>query len=387
MSKNPLHDLAPRYDVVIAGARCAGAATALLLAREGMRVLVVDPLPRGRDTLSTHALMRGAVVQLHRWGLLDRLREAGTPAIRATAFDYGDEVVRVPIKARDGVDALHAPRRTVLDPILSDAAEEAGATVARGVAVVDLLRDGGGGTHGVVLAEGTGEVPPVRAGTVVGADGLHSRVARLAGASVVHRARHATASIYGYWGDLPCAETRWYFRPGLGMGLIPTDAGATCVFVSMSPAAFEAGRHGGLEALFHRIVDEIDPPLGAALRATTREGSLRAFAGHPGQLRAPIGRGWALVGDAGYFRDPLTAHGITDALRDAELLARALVEGTDASMAAYGALRDQAAMGVLRVTDAIASLTWSLAEVKALHHELSREMNRAMETLSALPVV
>ena len=121
-----------RYDVVIAGARCAGASTALLLARAGLRVLVVDPLPRGRDTLSTHALMRGAVLQLHRWGLLDQIQKAGTPALRVTTFDYADETISVPIKARSGVDALYAPRRTVLDPILVEAAEAAGAEAGAG---------------------------------------------------------------------------------------------------------------------------------------------------------------------------------------------------------------------------------------------------------------
>ena len=69
-----------RYDVIIAGARCAGASTAMLLARQGLRVLVVDPAKRGTDTLSTHALMRGGVLQLHRWGVLDAIRSAGTPA-------------------------------------------------------------------------------------------------------------------------------------------------------------------------------------------------------------------------------------------------------------------------------------------------------------------
>ena len=111
-----------RYDAVIVGARCAGAATAMLLARAGLRVLVVDREAYGRDTLSTHALMRGAVHQLHRWGLLDAVKASGAPAVRSSTFYYGDEAVRVPIKPRAGVDALYAPRRTVLDALLVDAA-------------------------------------------------------------------------------------------------------------------------------------------------------------------------------------------------------------------------------------------------------------------------
>ena len=128
-----------RYDVIIAGARCSGASTAMLLARQGMRVLVVDPTSRGSDTLSTHALMRGAVLQLHRWGVLDAIRAAGTPPLRTTTFHYGGEPIKVSIKERGGVDALYAPRRTVIDAVLVDAAEAAGAEVVHGHSVVDLL--------------------------------------------------------------------------------------------------------------------------------------------------------------------------------------------------------------------------------------------------------
>ena len=117
-------------DVVIVGARAAGAATALLLARAGLRVQVVDRSRYGADTLSTHALLRGAVVQLHRWGLLDRVVAAGTPPIRATSFDYGSGPITLRMKPSHGVDALYAPRRTVLDPILVDAARAAGARCA-----------------------------------------------------------------------------------------------------------------------------------------------------------------------------------------------------------------------------------------------------------------
>src|SRR5687767_1863385 len=118
--------LNPHYDAVVVGARCAGAATAMLLARQGMSVLLFDRDRRGADTLSTLAMMRAGVLQLRRWGLLDPVRAAGTPDIRTTSFIYGDEVITVPIKPRDGVDALYAPRRRLLDPLLGDAAAAAG---------------------------------------------------------------------------------------------------------------------------------------------------------------------------------------------------------------------------------------------------------------------
>jgi len=97
---------ATKYDVVVVGARCAGAATAMLLAREGRRVLLVDRGRYGSDTLSTHALMRGAVVQLHRWNILPAVIASGTTPVRRATFYYGDESVAVPIASRDGIEAI-----------------------------------------------------------------------------------------------------------------------------------------------------------------------------------------------------------------------------------------------------------------------------------------
>jgi flavin-dependent dehydrogenase len=372
------------YDVVIAGARCAGAATAMLLARAGLRVLVVDPLPRGRDALSTHALMRGAVLQLSRWGLLDDLIATGTPAITRTTFDYGDEVVPIAIESKHGVAALYAPRRTVLDPLLEDAAVRAGAEVVRGLRVAELVRRGDGAVVGVWL-QGRDRSVRVSCDLVVGADGMRSDVARLAGAPTERVARHTTATVYGYFRGLPDEGYRWYFRPGLGAGVIPTHEGAACVCVNVPPQRIRvAGGRDALDRLHHETLRAIDPGLAERLRPERRLGGLRAFAGEPGFLRRAAGPGWALVGDAGYFRDPLTAHGITDALRDAELLARAVVRGGAQALRAYQEARDRVSVGLLEVTDAIASLDWSIAEVKALHRRLNREMNAGLELLSAL---
>jgi flavin-dependent dehydrogenase len=145
-----------RPDVVVVGARAAGAATAMLLARAGLRVVVVDRGRYGADTLSTHALMRGAVVQLHRWGLLDRIIAAGTPPIRRTTFRYANDEIEIPIKASHGVDALYAPRRTVLDPILVDAAQEAGAEVRFSTTVTGLSRATDGRVTGVIGVDAAG---------------------------------------------------------------------------------------------------------------------------------------------------------------------------------------------------------------------------------------
>src|SRR5438067_2970809 len=131
----------PCYDAIIVGARCAGAATAMLLAKAGLRVLAVDRQAYGSDTLSTHALMRPAVMQLSRWGLLEPLIQAGTPVIGATTFHYGEREVAVAIRPEPGIPGLVAPRRTVLDRILVDAARDVGATVLHDTSVRELIFD------------------------------------------------------------------------------------------------------------------------------------------------------------------------------------------------------------------------------------------------------
>src|SRR4051795_11331960 len=164
----------PTYDVIVVGARAAGAATAMLAARAGLRVLVVDRGRYGADTVSTHALMRGGVLQLNRWGLLPAVIGAGTPAIRKATFHYRDTSVAIDIGPSHGVDALYAPRRTLLDPLLVDAAAAAGAEVRFGVAVHDLRRDDEGRVVGIEATERLGRSFTADARLVVGADGLRS---------------------------------------------------------------------------------------------------------------------------------------------------------------------------------------------------------------------
>ena len=368
-----------RYDVIIAGARCAGASTAMLLARQGLRVLVVDPAKRGSDTLSTHALMRGGVLQLHRWGVLDAIRAAGTPAIRKTTFHYGDEVISIPIKERDGVDALYAPRRTVLDGALADAATAAGAEVVHGLSVMELIRDYDGRVRGARIAGSDRQPMNVAADLVIGADGIRSRVARLLKLDFEHTVPHTTASIYGYWKELGLEGNHWYYELGAAVGAIPTNDDETCVFASVPQERFEAERGDGLEALYAAVLHDVSADLARRVAESSGPGKLRAFAGSTGFLRKAAGPGWALVGDAGYFRDPLTAHGITDALRDAEILARAVAEGGDDALRRYDEERYERVRGFFEITDKIASFDWDIDQVKEDHLVLAREMNGLVE--------
>lgn len=376
--------LKERYDVIVVGARCAGAATAMLLARHGVRVLLFDRDRRGADTLSTLALMRAGVLQLHRWGLLEQVRASGAAAIRSTSFVYGDEVITVPIKSRDGVDAFYAPRRTTLDVLLADAAAAAGADVSYGPRLADLVRADDGRVTGVVLEDRDRVMHRVTAGLVIGADGLRSTVARQIEAAAYREGRHACGVIYAFWRGVANAGNRWHYRPGISVGAIPTNQGDTCIFVAVPPARFQQEMRPDLEAGYLRALPECSPPLARELENAEISERCRGFPGHPGVMRQSHGAGWALVGDAGYFKDPITAHGISDALRDAEFLARAVLRGTDEALAAYQSNRDALSGELFEITDVIAGFEWDLDSIKPLHKALSTAMNQEVDALLAL---
>jgi 2-polyprenyl-6-methoxyphenol hydroxylase-like FAD-dependent oxidoreductase len=375
------------YDVVVVGGRAAGAATALLLARRGLHVLLVDRRRQGSDTLSTHALMRAGVLQLSRWGLLDRVIAAGTPAIRRTTFRYAHDTVPIAIKPSPGVDALYAPRRTILDSILVEAAAAAGADVRFGIAVADVERDHQGVVTGVAgRARGGGGF---RAGArvVVGADGIYSTIADRIHAPYEKVGTAGSACTYGYWSGLETDGYEWNFRPDAASGVIPTNDGQACVFASASPKRI--GR-GGMRVLLE-ILDESAPELGPRLAAARAPRGLRTFTGRPGYRRRSWGPGWALVGDAGTFKDPLSAHGLTDALRDAELLARAVTDVVGGvaerdALAAYQSTRDAVSGQMFDVADAIGGHRWTDAEIPQLLLQLNEAGNDTLEAVNALDV-
>lgn len=370
-----------RYDVVIVGARAAGAATAMLLARRGLKVLAVDRARYGSDTLSTHALMRTAAVQLHRWGLLGTVRASGTTPIETVVFHYPDEGVSVPIAPSDGVDALYAPRRTVLDSILVDAALEAGADLRFGVIVDDLLKDDDGRIVGVRARSEEGEEIEIGAEVVVGADGIRSVVAHAVAAPVTRWAVHGGAVVYGYHSGVTAAGYEWGYAPGSAAGLIPTNDGQTCVFVGGSERDFRHGVFPDLAKGFADVLERTSPEMAARVRAGTLVGRLRGFAGVKGYLREAHGPGWVLVGDAGYFRDPITTHGISDAFRDAELVARAIAG--EISMDDYEACRNRVSSKLFDVTDRIAGYDWSMDQIRGYLRDVSRAMKPEMDLIRA----
>jgi 2-polyprenyl-6-methoxyphenol hydroxylase-like FAD-dependent oxidoreductase len=318
--------------------------------------------------------MRGGVLQLHRWGILEGLRAEGTPTVRSTAFHYGDDVLDIQIKPLDGIDGLYAPRRTVIDRLLVDAARESGAEIAYRTRLIDLMRSPEGRVCGVHLRDSDGHDFQVSADLVVGADGVRSTVADLVGAEQYRTARHATGSVFSYWSNTGIDGYHWYYRPGVAVGAIPTNGGLTCIFASVPQHRFHDDIRRDTAAGHQQVLRECDPDLATVVEAADRAERYRGFAGQVGFFRQSSGPGWALIGDAGYFKDPITAHGMTDALIDAELLARAAAEGTERALADYQLARDARATGLFDVTDAIASFDWDLAKVQRLHRSLSDEM-------------
>jgi flavin-dependent dehydrogenase len=372
----------PYYDVIIVGARCAGAATALLLAKGGMRVLAIDRHGYGSDTLSTHALMRPAVMQLSRWGLLEPLIRGGAPVITSTTFHYGEEEVAIPIRSELSIPGLIAPRRTVLDRVLVDAARDAGATILHDVAVQDLNVDVDGRVRGVVLKDADGRARTLTADHVIGADGLGSMVARKVQAATLISGRASVAHIFGYAAAPELSGYHWYFQPGVSGGMIPTNNGLACIVASVPTSRFDtefrcnllAGRLSALMAL---------APTLARHAAAHDVGRLKAFRGTHGMLRQAHGRGWLLVGDAGFFRDPLTSHGISDALRDAEGAALAILSGSASGLARFQNERDSLALPILEATDAISAFDWSLAELPERHKRFSDAMKAEIAVLAS----
>jgi 2-polyprenyl-6-methoxyphenol hydroxylase-like FAD-dependent oxidoreductase len=384
--------MTPHYDSVVVGGRCAGAATGMLLARAGLHVLVLEASRPGTDTLSTHALMRGGVLQLHRWGLLDAVAAAGTPPVRSTEFHYGHEMETVEL--RPGSAPLRAPRRTVLDPILQDAARGAGAELRHGVRVTRVLNDAEGCVTGVeILDRGSRTMSQVTAGIVIGADGRHSLVADAVEAPFEHRGRSSSAFLYTYWSGFDLDRYQWFYRPGATAGIIPTNGGQVCLWTGTPSVRFHTELRGDLDASYRTLLGEAAPELTPALAHGRRDGPVRGYPGVPGHLRRASGPGWALVGDAGYFKDPITAHGITDALRDAELLANAVTAtpggGTSRrdALRDYQRTRDGLSKPLFALTERLASYQWDLAELRELLPALSRAMRPEIDALHDLDQV
>jgi 2-polyprenyl-6-methoxyphenol hydroxylase-like FAD-dependent oxidoreductase len=354
------------YDAIVVGARCAGSPTAMLLARRGHRVLMVDRATFPSDTVSTHLLHAPGVAALGRWGVLDRLAATGCPPIERYSLDFGPITIAGTPPGVDGATCAYAPRRVVLDQLLLDAARDAGVEARTGFTVDELVVEDG--TVVGIRGRGLDGRPVVeRARVVVGADGWNSRVARAVGAAE-YRAKPALQfSFYSYWRDLPVAGMEAVIRPLRGWSAVPTHDGLTMLVVAW-PMAEAAAYKSDVEANYLATLG-LAPDWRDRVAGATR---VERFTGGavPNLFRTPYGPGWALVGDAGYVRDPITGQGMSDAFLDAETIAAALSAALeeaapfDGAMAAYQAARDARVLPIYEFTTQLATLEGPPPEVQ-----------------------
>jgi 2-polyprenyl-6-methoxyphenol hydroxylase-like FAD-dependent oxidoreductase len=387
-----MHADCHRHDVVIVGARAAGGATALLLGRLGHDVVLVDRAIFPADTLSTHQLARPGVVQLHRWGLLPAVLASGAPAIRQVSFTAAGESVTLAVKDKAGVDLLVAPRRYILDTIVAEAATRAGADLRPGITVTRVRVDDAGRAVGVYARDRSGTQVKIAARFVVGADGLGSRVARSVGAEVIEDRGGCGALQYAYFTGLPWHGIELFLADRALAGVFPTHGGQACIWVGTPSADARAARRKAASRTqaFTAQLDLAAPDLATRLRAGQRTSPVTGILHAPNLVRRARGPGWALVGDAGYHRDPVTGHGLSDAYRDAELLAvalhRALRGDTDddTALASYQRQRDRALQEVFELTCALAEYP-PVPEFVELQRQLSHALDAEAAELAARP--
>ena len=346
------------YDVIVIGARCAGSPTAMLLARQGHRVLLVDRTTFPSDTVSTHVVHPNGVDALRRWGLLSDVVASGCPPIDTYAFDFGPLVLEGSPGTPES-PISYCPRRTVLDKVLVDGAAASGVEVREGFGVDELLVDDGRvvGIRG--RGEGGSDVNE-RARVVVGADGLKSFVARAVQAPQYNDRPRQLCGYYAYWSNLPMnGRFETYVRDDRGFAAAPTNDDLTLVVGGWPYRQFEEHK-SNIEAEY-LVMFERAPAFADRMRSATRETRVVGTA-VPNFFRRPFGPGWALVGDAGYNKDFITAQGISDAFRDAELCANALDQALsgsrrfDDAMGEYQQRRDEHVLAMFDFTVQVASL-------------------------------
>ncbi len=308
------------YDAIVVGARCGGSPTAMLLARNGYRVLLVDKATFPSDTMSTHLAHPPAVAALDRWGILEQLEATNCPPITRYSFDFGPVSVAGTPRPSNGTDRAYCPRRIVLDALLVEAAAAAGAEVREAFAVEEVVVEDGRVTGIRGHAKG-GETVTERAKVVVGADGRHSLVVKAVEPEAYNEVPPLAPAYYAYWSGLPTDGFDTYIRAesGRGWAAIPTHDGLTCV-VQGTPQEDFGTTKKDVEGTYLKGF-ELAPEFAERINGAERESGFMGAGDLSGYFRKPYGPGWALVGDAGYHKHPITAFGITDAFRDAEAVA------------------------------------------------------------------
>jgi flavin-dependent dehydrogenase len=313
------------FDAIVVGGRCAGAATALLLARKGFRVLVVDKAQFPSEIPHGHFIHRQGPRLLQRWGVLDNVVRSGCPPVTKWTMDLGDFPLTGTSLVRDGVAFGYGPRRRVLDAILIEAAIASGAEFRERFSVDDYLWDGAtvAGIRG--RSYESGSQMSERARITVGADGRHSSLARAVGAAVYEEIPPLACWYFSYWSGTGVDGLEMYLRDRNVIFAHPTHDGLTAIFIGWEISEFPQVRRN-LAASFMSVLQRV-PALEQRIRSGRQEERFFGAADLPNFFRKPYGPGWALVGDAGQHKDPCMALGICDAFRDAEFLASAIDDG------------------------------------------------------------
>ncbi|MGH3166384.1 MAG: NAD(P)/FAD-dependent oxidoreductase [Trebonia sp.] len=351
-------------DVIVVGGRCAGAPTAMLLARAGFKVRIIERSPQLGDTLSGHMVKTAGAARLRSWGLLDAVLATGCPPITDGRLWLDGQPAATPSDgepadaAPPAVPAVPsvAPRRGALDPILLDAARQAGAAVDLGNSVRGLLSDG---TRVMGVRTDWGDYP---ARLVVGADGRNSRIAQLVSAAKYVDSAPATYAYQAYWKGTGITEAFAFLGGGCFIGMFPTNDDLTLVFFQAPRSGFDAARRDPVAC--YDAVLRSQPAAMEALAGAAQVERVRGTGDLPTFFRRSVGPGWVLAGDAGHHKDPLIARGITDAFRDAELIACAVTSGWDGdldqALAGYPAQRDACARPLSSANDVITTGLGSL---------------------------
>jgi 2-polyprenyl-6-methoxyphenol hydroxylase-like FAD-dependent oxidoreductase len=364
------------YDVAIVGARCAGSALALMLAREGVKVLVVDRTTFPSDTMSGHFIQPAGVSCLRRMGLLKNLQALGHPPQERMTVDFGSVVLSGrPAPMPDGTTTGYAPRRFRFDPMLADAAVAAGAELREATSFLEPSIEEGR-VAGLRTVTPSGAIEAIPARLVVGADGKRSRVARAVGAPSYRAHLATTCTYYSYWEGMDVTEARLFIRDGLFAVAVPCG-GTTFLAIAWPRSAFAEVRRdidGAYRSAAVRVPWLADRLAGAwQAERYVGTGDLDAY------FRQAAGPGWALLGDAGHHKDPITAQGMTDALLDAEVLAQAVVEGLGGAqplkqaLEDYGRCRDERSGPMHTLTSGFARLVPPPPEQRAEMGGLAKE--------------
>ena len=348
----------------------------MLLARKGHRVLLVDrdrfPSDMGQSTHLIHPL---GVAHLRDWGVLPQIATRAAPFTDWRVDLHGTVLSGAP-PAVDGRSESYGPRRYLLDGVLAEAAVAAGAEFRDGVRVVDLVDDGGRAA-GVVASGAGGGRQIERARLVIGADGPNSIVARCAGAEESLCEPIVQSNIWSYWEGVALDHVRLYIREHKGAFAFPASDGTVLVAANLMHDEFVAARRNREDA-FHARVEEVAPDLRALLPGARRVeefhgGCTRAF------VREAAGPGWALAGDAGMKKDPVTAQGISTAFRCAEMLAEAAADGLsgrrplDETLAGYRRARDDWLLPYYHFTAQLARFAKPTEQLAAFYRSIQSD--------------